>query len=130
MRNVLLFLDDKLLNDESLETIRVSVNQDDKLTVFYELPYANNTAVPLIGDLAEIRLQKATRLVLNWVEPITDSVHSYETNISFNINKEEVQKKLEDTRPTLFMGSKSLVDRLSKLFATNGYAKHIKTYYL
>lgn len=130
MRNVLLFLDDKLLNDESLETIRVSVNQDDKLTVFYELPYANNTAVPLIGDLAEIRLQKATRLVLNWVEPITDSVHSYETNISFNINKEEIQKKLEDTRPTLFMGSKSLVDRLSKLFATNGYAKHIKTYYL
>lgn len=82
MRNVVIFL------EESSEIHRVGANllphlmDGDYLYVLMELPELKSDAMPLIGDLKEIRYRKAKAQLQNWYQ-----------NISF---------KIEDFKPIIF----------------------------
>lgn len=68
MKSIVVFIEHIGLTSEFAKQLSSNVEQDDVLTIIYQLPKVKHDAMPLIGDLRELRLEKAKRQLVNWFE--------------------------------------------------------------
>lgn len=70
MKNVVIYINGGP-NIETLSSAVLSACADgDRLHVIYQLSRVKMESIPLIGDLKEIRLQKARRKIIEWFESL------------------------------------------------------------
>ncbi len=68
MRSVVVFIENIALTDSFVQRLSSYLKDNDLLSVLYRLPKVKSEAMPLIGDLRELRLKKAKRQLVSWYE--------------------------------------------------------------
>lgn len=68
MKSVVVFIENVSLTDSFAQTLTSLLEKKDVLSVMYRLPMVKTEAMPLIGDLRELRLKKAKRQLSEWFE--------------------------------------------------------------
>lgn len=117
MRNVVIFL------EESSEINRVGANllphliDGDRLYVIMQLPDIKSDAMPLIGDLKEIRFRKAKAQIDEWYEGVRINFSDFKPIIfQENITPNKLSHKLHNYDHLLVFGMPHQEKGVRKLF--------------
>ena len=117
MKNVVIFINGEFDFQELRSIVFSTLEERDALYVLYQLPRVKLEAIPLIGDLKEIRFQKARRKISEWFDSFGLANTScyplvYEKRIGIKQLKDDLPKANELT----VIGSESQEEFLYQLF--------------
>ena len=116
MKSVVVFIENLFLPDDYAVQIADLVNEEDVLTVVYRLPEVKADAMPLIGDLREIRLNKAKRNIEAWYNRNDLGVKSFSPFVyDQKVTPEIIRTNLNGDKRFLILYEKGKLDDLQKL---------------
>lgn len=116
MKSVVVFIENLFLPDDYAAQISDLVNEEDVLTVVYRLPEVKADAMPLIGDLREIRLKKAKRNIEDWFNKNELTVKSFSPFVyDQKVTPEIIRINLNGDERFLILYEKGKLEGLQKL---------------
>ena len=100
MRQVLIYVDQDISIDQMEQPLTRFVTADDEIYLIIKLSKVNNSSIPLIGDLKEIRYNKALSKWYKWYQELPIKARSFKPYIfegkdTLNSLMDELNKKDE-----------------------------------
>lgn len=123
MKNVVILFEEKGIADSLMGKLQTYLSEDDTLFVVYELQNLNASSIPMIGDLSEIRLLKAKRLIDAWFEEANLKVKTFvpiivERKIQLKLIKNNLP--LENNKKLDIISQTNSIHKWKKAIDTSG----------
>ena len=116
MKSVVVFIEDVSLTDGFAQTLTSFLEEKDVLSVMYRLPRVKTEAMPLIGDLRELRLKKAKRQLTEWFERNNIPVQKFNPFVfDERITPENIRISLNGDQRFLVLYEKGQLNQLKSI---------------
>ncbi|MCC5924591.1 MAG: hypothetical protein JJT77_12465 [Crocinitomicaceae bacterium] len=126
MRNIVTYIDETAYSAAYIDALNEELKQQDVLVVIYKMPSLQLEAMPMIGDLHELRKKKANKMIQHWTENISKveqkKVYIFENRISLK----EIKKDIDFSINSVVFHTPNQSSILKSLFSANGEFKNLQ----
>lgn len=108
-----------------MDALNKELDVKDVLVVLYKMPSLKIDAMPMIGDLQELRMKKAQKIIDQCIKNLETANHKKIYIFENRISIAELKKELDFTKELIVLHTPNQSSFIKSLFSANGYAHQI-----
>jgi hypothetical protein len=126
VKNIVTYIDESAYASAYLDALNKELGPEDMLIILYKMPSLRLEAMPMIGDLHELRIKKANKMIQLWSDQVSGAkrkkIYIFENRISLKDIKEEIDFSIN----SIVFHTPTQSKIIKSLFSSNGDLKSLQ----
>lgn len=126
VKNIVTYIDESVYASTYIDALNKELGQNDVLIIIYKIPSLRLEAMPMIGDLHELRIKKANKTIKLWSEQISSTkqkkIYIFENRISLK----EIKNDVDFSVNSIVLHTPAQSKVIKSLFSSNGDLKSLQ----